>query len=356
MSALDDVRRRLLAQPQRWLVTGSAGFIGSHLVQALLDLDQFVVGLDNFATGYRRNVDEVRASVTGDRWSRHRFIEADIRDPGACREACQGIDVVLHQAALGSVPRSLDDPIATNGSNVDGFLNMLVAARDARVRRFVYAASSSTYGDHPGLPKVEEAIGRPLSPYAVTKLVNELYAEVFARCYGMRSIGLRYFNIFGARQDPEGAYAAVIPRWIRAMLVGDEVAINGDGETSRDFCYVDNAVQANLLAALTDDPAATNQVYNVAVDDRTSLNRLYQLLRDTFATQIPELAAVKPVYRDFRPGDVRHSQADIGKARRLLGYAPTHRLAEGIRAAMPWYLAHLGALAARDGRVAADTS
>ena len=355
MSALDDVRRRLLAQPQRWLVTGSAGFIGSHLVQALLDLDQSVVGLDNFATGHRRNVDEVRASVTGDRWSRHRFIEADIRDPGACREACRGIDVVLHQAALGSVPRSLDDPIATNGSNVDGFLNMLVAARDARVRRFVYAASSSTYGDHPGLPKVEEAIGRPLSPYAVTKLVNELYAEVFARCYGMRSIGLRYFNIFGARQDPEGAYAAVIPRWIRAMLVGDEVAINGDGETSRDFCYVDNAVQANLLAALTDDPAATNQVYNVAVDDRTSLNRLYQLLRDTFATQIPELAAVKPVYRDFRPGDVRHSQADIGKARRLLGYAPTHRLAEGIRAAMPWYLAHLGALAERDGRVAADT-
>ena len=350
MSAIDDARRQLTAKPLRWLVTGSAGFIGSHLVQALLELDQTVVGLDNFATGHRRNIDEVRAAVTGERWNRHRFVEADIRDAGACRHACLGIDVVLHQAALGSVPRSLDDPIATNGSNIDGFLHMLVAARDAGVRRFVYAASSSTYGDHAGLPKVEDAIGRPLSPYAVTKLVNEIYAEVFARCYGMQSIGLRYFNIFGARQDPGGAYAAVIPRWIRAMLLGEEVVINGDGETSRDFCYIDNAVQANLLAALTDDPAAINQVYNVAVDDRTSLNRLFQLLRDAIVLRAPEIATMNPVHRDFRPGDVRHSQADIGKARRLLGYAPTHRLVEGIHAAMPWYLAHIEAAPEREER------
>jgi UDP-N-acetylglucosamine 4-epimerase len=254
---------------------------------------------------------------------------------------------VLHQAALGSVPRSLADPAATNATNIDGFLNMLIAARDAGVRRFVYAASSSTYGDHRALPKVEDAIGRPLSPYAVTKLVNELYADVFARCYGMQTIGLRYFNIFGARQDPDGAYAAVIPRWIRAMLVGEEVEINGDGETSRDFCYVDNAVQANLLAAVVDDEAAINQIYNVAVDDRTTLNRLFQMLRDAIAEQIPSVSAVAPKHLDFRPGDVRHSQADIGKARRLLGYAPTHRLAEGIRSALPWYFAHHGIIAER---------
>ena len=351
MSAIDDARRQLTAKPLRWLVTGSAGFIGSHLTHALLELDQTVVGLDNFATGHRRNLDEICAGVTAERWGRHHFIEADIRDAGACRHACLGIDVVLHHAALGSVPRSLADPIATNGSNVDGFLNMLVAARDAGVRRFVYAASSSTYGDHPALPKVEDVIGRPLSPYAVTKLVNEIYAEVFARCYGMRSIGLRYFNIFGARQDPEGAYAAVIPRWIRAMLQGGEVVINGDGETSRDFCYVDNAVQANLLAAATDDLAAIDQVYNIAVDDRTSLNRLFQLLRDAIVLHAPAIATVNPVYRDFRPGDVRHSQADIGKARRLLGYAPTHRLADGIRAAIPWYLAHHGMAPKRDERI-----
>ena len=352
MPAIDHVRRRLAASPMRWLVTGSAGFIGSHLVQALLDLEQVVVGLDNFATGHRRNVDEVRAAVTAERWQRHRFVEADIRDAAACRQACREVDVVLHQAALGSVPRSLADPVATNATNVDGFLNMLVAARDAGVRRFVYAASSSTYGDHPALPKVEEAIGRPLSPYAVTKLVNELYAEVFARCYDMPSIGLRYFNIFGARQDPNGAYAAVIPRWIRAMLVGEVVAINGDGETSRDFCYVDNAIQANLLAATTDDSAANNQIYNIAVDDRTSLNRLFQLLRDALAMHVPAAAAVTPVHRDFRAGDVRHSQADIGKARRLLGYAPTHRLVEGIHAAMPWYLAQHGVTPAHAGRFA----
>jgi UDP-N-acetylglucosamine 4-epimerase len=355
MTAIENARRRLAMQPLRWLVTGSAGFIGSHLVQALLELDQMVVGLDNFATGHRSNLDEVRDAVSAERWNRHRFMEADIRDAGACRLACRGVDVVLHQAALGSVPRSLADPVATNGTNIDGYLNVLVAARDARVRRFVYAASSSTYGDHPALPKVEETIGRPLSPYAVTKLVNELYAEVFARCYDMRSVGLRYFNIFGARQDPEGAYAAVIPRWIRAMLRSDEVAINGDGETSRDFCYIDNAVQANLLAATTDDPAAVNQVYNVAVDDRTSLNQLFRILRDTLTARLPEVAAVSPVHRDFRPGDVRHSQADIGKARRLLGYAPTHRLVDGIHAAIPWYVAHHGVEPNQEGRLAGAT-
>jgi UDP-N-acetylglucosamine 4-epimerase len=266
------------------------------------------------------------------------------------------IDIVLHEAALGSVPRSLADPVATNGANVDGFLNMLVAAREGGVRRFVYAASSSTYGDHPALPKVEDTIGRPLSPYAVTKLVNELYAEVFARCYGIQVIGLRYFNVFGARQDPDGAYAAVIPRWIRAMLVGEPVVINGDGETSRDFCYVDNAVQANLLAAVTEDPAAINQVYNVAVADRTSLNRLFALLRDSIALRVPAIAAVVPEHREFRAGDVRHSQADIGKARRLLGYAPTHPLMDGIHAAIPWYLAHHGVVPKPEGRLPADVT
>ena len=339
-SALAQLSQHLQSKPARWLVTGCAGFIGSHLIETLLKLNQTVVGLDNFSTGHPCNLDEVQALVTPGQWQNFHFVEADIRDPDACRQACLGVDYVLHQAALGSVPRSLADPLATNASNIDGFLNMLVAARDAKVRRFVYAASSSTYGDHPDLPKVEETIGRPLSPYAVTKLVNELYAEVFARCYGFASIGLRYFNVFGSRQDPQGAYAAVIPRWTRAMLLGEEVLINGDGETSRDFCYVDNAVQANLLAATTENPGAVNQVYNVALDDRTSLNRLFEMLRDVLALTKPELGCLKPGYREFRPGDVRHSQADIAKARRLLRYEPTHRLEEGIRVAMPWYVSH----------------
>ena len=337
------LRERLSGQPARWLVTGSAGFIGSHLLESLLKLGQTVVSVDNFATGHHRNIEEVRALVTPEQWLRHRFIEADICDLDACREACRGIDLVLHQAALGSVPRSLANPLATNAANVDGFLNLLVAARDAGVKRFVYAASSSTYGDHPALPKVEDRIGRPLSPYAVTKLVNELYAEVFARCYAFPSIGLRYFNVFGARQDPQGAYAAVIPRWTRALLLSEPVTVNGDGESSRDFCFVDNAVQANLLAAMTDDPAALNQVYNVAVDHRTTLNRLFAILRDELSDFRPQVRSVQPAYADFRPGDVRHSQADISKARKLLGYLPSHRLEEGVKAAMPWYISRFAA-------------
>ena len=344
-SAFAQLKQRLVSQPPRWLVTGCAGFIGSHLVETLLKLDQIVVGLDNFATGYQRNLNEVESLVSPEQWQRFLFLEADIRDPLACMRACEGVDYVLHQAALGSVPRSLADPQMTNAANIDGFLNMLVAARDAKVRRFVYAASSSTYGDHPALPKVEDAIGRPLSPYAVTKLVNELYAEVFARCYGFASIGLRYFNVFGERQDPDGAYAAVIPRWTKAMLLGDEVAINGDGETSRDFCYVANAVQANLLAATVERDEAVNQVYNVALNDRTSLNRLFALLRDVLVETRPGLKALEPSFGEFRAGDVRHSQADIAKAARFLGYAPTHRLEDGIRAAMPWYVSRFSGAA-----------
>lgn len=327
------------ASRHRWLVTGSAGFIGSHLVETLLRLDQEVVGLDNFATGHRRNLDEVQVAVGANRWRRHRFIEGDIRDPRTCAEACEGATFVLHQAALGSVPRSLADPATTHAVNATGFLNMLTAARDAGVERFVYAASSSTYGDHPALPKVEDVIGRPLSPYAVTKLVNELYADVYVRCYGTRAIGLRYFNVFGARQDPEGAYAAVIPRWVRAMLVGETVCINGDGETSRDFCYIDNAVQANLLAALSPQEDALHQVYNVAVGERTTLNRLFGLLQEILATTHPRVRELRPEHGEFRAGDVRHSQADISKAVRLLGYSPSHRIEDGLRQAMGWYLA-----------------
>jgi UDP-N-acetylglucosamine 4-epimerase len=294
-----------------------------------------VVSLDDFSTGHPRNLDEVRAAVGEEAWRRHTFIEGDIVDPAVCRHAAEGVEFVLHQAALGSVPRSIEDPLRTHAANSTGFLNMLVASRDADVRRFVYAASSSTYGDHPGLPKVEDAIGAPLSPYAVTKLVDELYADVFGRCYGTDAIGLRYFNVFGARQDPEGAYAAVIPRWVRAMLHGEQVAIFGDGETSRDFCYIANAVQANLCAALAADQAAVNQVYNVAVGERTTLNRLYALLREL----LPDLDVPAPVHQDFRAGDVRHSQADVGKAARLLGYAPTHDLRAGLAEALPWYVA-----------------
>ena len=324
---------------RRWLVTGSAGFIGSHLVEHLLKLGQEVVSLDNFSTGYKRNLEEVRAAVGEEVWRRHSFVEGDIVDLATCRRACERVEIVLHQAALGSVPRSIEDPLLTHAANATGFLNMLVAARDAGARRFVYAASSSTYGDHPGLPKVEDRIGAPLSPYAVTKYLNELYADVFGRCYGTGAIGLRYFNVFGARQDPGGAYAAVIPRWVRALLRGERVSIYGDGETSRDFCYVANAVQANLRAALATDAAAVNQVYNVAVGERTTLNGLYAVLRHL----LPDLDAPAAVHEAFRAGDVRHSQADVGKAVRLLGYAPTHDLRAGLVEALPWYVARFAA-------------
>jgi UDP-N-acetylglucosamine 4-epimerase len=339
------VREELRARPLRWLVTGAAGFIGSNLVEALLLLGQQVRGLDNFATGRQSNLDDVRANV-GDAWDAFEFRRADITDPHACRSACEGIDVVLHQGALGSVPRSIADPLSINRSNVDGFLNMLVAARDAGVRRFVYAASSSTYGDHPELPKVEDRIGRPLSPYAVTKYVNELYAGVFQRTYGLQVIGLRYFNVFGRRQDPEGAYAAVIPCWIGSLLSGGSCAINGDGETTRDFCSVDNVVQANLLAA-TAGEEHTDEVYNVAVGGRTTLNQLFAAIRDGLAATNPELAGATPEYREFRAGDVRHSQADISKARGRLGYEPTHTLERGLSEALPWYVQDLHAQAAR---------
>ncbi|PRB75436.1 NAD-dependent epimerase/dehydratase family protein [Pseudomonas sp. MYb185] len=340
MTAYQNLLAALPQQPKTWLVTGVAGFIGSNLLETLLKLDQRVVGLDNFATGHQHNLDEVQGEVRPEQWARFNFLEGDIRNLDDCQRACEGVDYVLHQAALGSVPRSINDPITTNATNINGFLNMLVAARDAAVNSFTYAASSSTYGDHPALPKVEENIGKPLSPYAVTKYVNELYADVFAKTYGFRCIGLRYFNVFGKRQDPEGAYAAVIPKWTAAMIQREEVFVNGDGETSRDFCYIDNTVQANLLAATVSNPEANNQVYNVAVGDRTTLNQLFEAIRTALvANEINPTAA--PSYRDFRAGDVRHSQADVSKAGKLLGYEPDYRIAEGIELAMPWYIANV---------------
>lgn len=340
MNKIQDVQQQLRQHSYHWLVTGAAGFIGSNLVEALLKLNQRVTGLDNFATGHQHNLDQVRELVGEANWSNFTFQNADIRSPDDCARACQGVDFVLHEAALGSVPRSIANPQLTNETNITGFLNMLVAARDAKVKRFVYAASSSTYGDHPDLPKVEDRIGKPLSPYAVTKYVNELYADVFARTYGFESIGLRYFNVFGPRQDPNGAYAAVIPKWVMALIRNEELRINGDGETSRDFCYVDNVVQANLLAAMAGSEAA-NQVYNVALNDRTSLNQLHTMMSALLAPRFPHVAAHKPTYVDFRKGDVRHSQADISKAAGLLGYAPTHRIGDGLKQAMDWYVDNL---------------
>ncbi|MBL0149845.1 MAG: SDR family oxidoreductase [Ideonella sp.] len=327
----------LRTTPRTWLVTGVAGFIGSHLLETLLGLGQDVVGLDNFATGHQYNLDDVHQLVGEAAWSRFRMIKGDIRNLSDCRIACVGVDHVLHQAALGSVPRSLADPVTTNDVNIGGFLNMCVAARDAKVKRFVYAASSSTYGDHPGLPKVEDVIGSPLSPYAVTKYVNELYASVFARAYGMPSMGLRYFNVFGPRQDPLGAYAAVIPLWASAMLAGEPVYINGDGQTSRDFCFVANAVQANLLAAAAEREDAVSEVYNVAVGDQTTLNALHTMLSEQLRRCQPALIIASPRYRDFRAGDVRHSRADIGKARTQLGFSPTHDIAAGMAVVAQWY-------------------
>jgi UDP-N-acetylglucosamine 4-epimerase len=335
-----DVQAHLRENTYHWLVTGAAGFIGSNLIETLLKLNQKVTGLDNFATGHQHNLAEVRELVGSQAWERFHFINGDIRKLDDCTAACQGIDFVLHQAALGSVSRSIADPITTNDTNVTGFLNMITAARDAKTRRFVYAASSSTYGDHPALPKVESQIGNPLSPYAVTKYVNELFADVFARCYGTEAIGLRYFNVFGPRQDPHGAYAAVIPQWIAALIENRELFINGDGETSRDFCFIDNVVQANILAAMAPAGAA-NEVYNVALNERTSLNELHQMMCALLRERFPHVQDHHPQFKDFRAGDVRHSQADISKAETLLGFAPTHRIGEGLQQAMDWYIAHL---------------
>ena len=339
MNRYEKVKENLKENPKTWLVTGVAGFIGSNLLETLLKLNQSVVGLDNFATGHQHNIDQALEDAgVNPATEKFKFINGDVRNLEDCQKACTGVDYVLHQAALGSVPRSIEDPITTNQTNIDGFLNMLVAARDSDVKGFVYAASSSTYGDHPDLPKVEDKIGNPLSPYAVTKLVNELYASVFARTYDFNTIGLRYFNIFGKRQDPNGAYAAVIPKWVASILHGEEIFINGTGETSRDFCYVDNTVQMNILAATAENSDAANQVYNTALNDRTTLTELYTMIQDRLITLKPELKTKDATYRDFRVGDVMHSQADISKAKNLLGYEPTHKIAEGLDEAMEWYM------------------
>ena len=340
MSQYQTVCEQLKQAPKTWLVTGVAGFIGSNLLETLLKLDQKVVGLDNFATGHQYNLDEVQGLVTPQQWTNFSFIEGDIRHFEDCQKACAGVDYVLHEAALGSVPRSIADPITTNATNISGFLNMLTAARDAKVESFTYAASSSTYGDHPALPKVEEHIGNPLSPYAVTKYVNELYADVFARTYGFKTIGLRYFNVFGKRQDPNGAYAAVIPKWTAAMIAGDDVFINGDGETSRDFCFIENTVQANILAATTQNDEAKNQVYNVAVGDRTTLNDLFNAIKAAL-NENDVTYTKEPIYRDFRAGDVRHSQANIKKIQKMLGFDAKYNIQEGIDLAMNWYSSKL---------------
>ncbi|MFO7885943.1 MAG: NAD-dependent epimerase/dehydratase family protein [Desulfobacteraceae bacterium] len=330
--------REIRENPRSWLVTGAAGFIGSNLVEALLRQNQKVTGLDNFSTGFQHNLDLVQKSVSEKQWAGFSFINGDIRHIETCCRACRNQEYVLHQAALGSVPRSVENPVLTNENNITGFLNMLTAARDAGVRQFVYAASSSTYGDHQALPKKEDVIGKPLSPYAVTKYVNELYADVFALTYGFKSIGLRYFNVFGRRQDPYGAYAAVIPLWFASLIRKETVYINGDGETSRDFCYIDNCVQANILAALTGNDAALNKVYNVAFGQKTTLNQLFSFIQERIAPTYPHVLDNNPVYRDFRPGDVRHSLADITRAQDLLGYAPVYSVAKGLDMAAQWYI------------------
>ena len=337
MQTYQDAKKFLLGNPSVWLVTGVAGFIGSNILEELLLLDQKVIGLDNFSTGRRSNLLEVQASVQECQWSNFSMIDGDISDFSKCLSACTNVDYVLHQAALGSVPRSLDDPINTNKSNIDGFLNMLVAAKENQVKNFVFAASSSTYGDHPALPKVEDNIGNPLSPYAVTKYVNELYANVFARCYDLNFIGLRYFNVFGRRQDPNGPYAAVIPKWIESMSCNKQIFINGDGKTSRDFCYIDNAVQANIISAITQKTDALNQIYNVAFGERNTLEDLYLLIKNELSFNRHNYK-LNPIYREFRAGDVMHSQADISKIKNLLGYEPKFSLAQGIKAAISWYI------------------
>ena len=337
MSSYARIKKKLIANQKTWLITGVAGFIGSNLLETLLDLNQIVVGVDNFSTGNKENLDEVQSLLASSKWKNFTFIKGDITSIKICQKACHNVDYILHQAALGSVPRSIKDPIATNKSNISGFLNMLVAAKDSNVKRFVYAASSSTYGDHTKLPKKEHIIGKPLSPYAVTKYVNELYADVFHQTYGLDSVGLRYFNVFGRRQTAKSAYAAVIPLWIHSIIQNKDIFINGDGKTSRDFCYVNNAVQANILAATTSNVDALNTIYNVAVGDRTSLNELYLQLKKLI-DKITKIPHSKLNYRDFREGDVRHSQADISKISDLLSFKPTHRINAGLAETVNWHL------------------
>lgn len=336
MSNYQEAKVQLKSSPKVWLITGVAGFIGSNLLEHLLKLDQTIIGLDNFATGHQHNLDEVQSLVTEAQWQKFHFIEGDIREYETCISAVKGVDYVLHQAALGSVPRSIEDPIASNSANISGFLNVLQASKEEGVKSFTYAASSSTYGDHPALPKVEENIGNPLSPYAVTKYVNELYAGVYARSYGFKTIGLRYFNVFGKRQDPNGAYAAVIPKWIAALISGEDVYVNGDGETSRDFCFIENIVQMNILSA-TANEEAKGQIYNVAFGVRTTLNELYQIIKFELQSNNLEVNS-NLIYRSFRAGDVQHSQADISKAKGNLDYQPLYSLRDGIAKAVNWYL------------------
>jgi UDP-N-acetylglucosamine 4-epimerase len=340
---MEAVKASLRSAPRLWLVTGCAGFIGSNLLEALLALDQRVLGLDNFSSGKRANLYGVREAVGARRWNNFTLIEGDLRDRSACRQATAGVQIVLHQAARGSVPRSVEDPLATHETNASGFLNLLLAARDAGAENFVYASSSAVYGNDAGLPKREDCIGTPLSPYAASKFIDELYAGVFANCYGFHSIGLRYFNVFGKRQDPEGSYAAVIPRWIAAMLAGQPISIHGDGETSRDFCHVENVVQANLLAAVA-PPASRDHIYNVAAGGRTSLRQLAQLIRQALLDHgvAYELA---PLHQGFRPGDIRHSHAELERARQLLGYCPTHTVEQGLALTVAWYLNQIHARA-----------
>jgi UDP-N-acetylglucosamine/UDP-N-acetylgalactosamine 4-epimerase len=342
MANYEQLKAELKAKPRTWLVTGVAGFIGSNLLETLLKLDQAVVGLDDFSTGHRKNLEEVKAQSSAAQWARFRMTEGDISDMETCQRVCAGVDYVLHQAAQGSVPASMANPLRAHRNNVTGFLNMLLGAREAKVKGFVYASSSAVYGDEATLPKVEHKTGSPLSPYAATKAMDEMYAGVFARAFGFNSIGLRYFNVFGRRQDPEGAYAAVIPAWIAALLRRESVYVNGDGETTRDFCFVDNVVQANLLAATATEPAALNEAYNIALGERISLNQLFEFLQRGLRRLEPSLPEQRPIYREFRAGDVRHSLADISKAQRLLGYAPTHRVEEGLNLAMGWYREKLG--------------
>ena len=342
MKKYEELKEYLSKNKKTWLITGAAGFIGSNLLEKLLVLNQKVVGLDNFETGHQHNIDQALKDANNissrDQSGNFKFINGDIKNLKVCEQACDGVDYVLHQAALGSVPRSIEDPIATNEANINGFLNILIASKDKKVSRFVYAASSSSYGDNTDLPKVEHMIGNPLSPYAVTKFVNELYANVFEKNYNLKTIGLRYFNVFGKRQDPNGAYAAVIPKWVASILNNKEVYINGDGETSRDFCYIENAVQANILAAMTVNQEAINQVYNVALNQRTSLNELYKLIEDKIIERVEGLEQKKPVYRDFRAGDVRHSQASIDKAIEFLNYRPEYKVSDGLNEAIDWYI------------------